>query len=305
MNASSRLLTCAALAVAATAVVPAASWTPPHTAWGDPDLGGIWNGATMTPLERPREFADRAVLSAEDAAAYEARTNERRGEANNTAGPDWWDPGTAHLTGRRTSLIVDPADGRVPPLVAPAGRGGRRGRPDTDNPEERSLKERCLSWESAGPPMLPAVYNNNVQFVQTPGYVVIVNEMIHDARIVPMDGRPHGALRRWMGDSRGRWDGTTLVVDTVNFASPYSFRGSSEHLHLVERFTRSADDTIDYSFTVDDPTVWTSDWTAEFPLKKVDGPMYEYACHEGNSRSMVGMLNGARYRGEHEEIEPC
>jgi hypothetical protein len=285
-------------ALAALAVPPAAgglaaaTWTPPRTAWGDPDFGGVWNYATMTPLERPREFADRAVLSPEDAAAYEARTSARRGEANNTAGPDWWEPGAFHLTGRRTSLIVDPPDGHVPP--PPADRRAGRGRVMADNPEDRSLKERCLSWESAGPPMLPAVYNNNVEFVQTPGYVVIVNEMIHDARIVPTDGRPHGPLSRWMGDSRGRWEGNTLVVDTINFLPEYSFRGSSAHLHLVERFTRTAPDTIDYAFTVEDAGVWSAPWTAEFPMTRTDGLMYEYACHEGNARSMIGMLQGAR-----------
>jgi hypothetical protein len=142
--------------------------------------------------------------------------------------------------------------------------------------------------------MQPAVYNNNVEFMQSPGFVVIHNEMIHDARIVPTDGRPHGALRRWMGDSRGRWDGDTLVVDTINFAPEYDFRGSSAHLHLVERFTRTGADTIDYSFTVEDPGVWSAPWTAEFPMRRVPGPMYEYACHEGNARSMIGMLHGAR-----------
>jgi hypothetical protein len=142
--------------------------------------------------------------------------------------------------------------------------------------------------------MLPGVYNNNVQFVQTPTYVVIVNEMIHDARVVPMDGRPHGTLRRWMGDSRGRWEGGTLVVDTVGFTDKTRFRGADDRLHLVERFTRLDADTIEYRFTADDPTVWSESWTAMFPLHRTAGPMYEYACHEGNFRSVEGILRGAR-----------
>jgi hypothetical protein len=152
---------------------------------------------------------------------------------------------------------------------------------------------RCLQWATAGPPLLPGVYNNNVQFVQTRDHVAIVSEMIHDARIVPIDGRPHGAIRRWMGDSRGHWEGRTLVVDTINFTDKTEFRGASDHLHLVERFTRVAADTIDYRFTADDPTTWTREWTADFPLKKTDQAMYEYACHEGNARSVEGILRGA------------
>jgi hypothetical protein len=288
----------AAIATVATSLV-AQGWSPPHTSWGDPDLQGVWNYATMTPLERPREFADKAVLTPEEAAAYEQRTIARQAAANNTAGPDWWDPGMSTLTGGRTSLLVDPPDGRLPPMKPEARAGARRGRASADGPEDRSLKERCLSWESAGPPMMPAVYNDNVQFVQTPEYVVIINEMIHDARIVPTDGRPHGTLRRWMGDSRGHWDGETLVVDTIDFSPEYTFRGSSTQLHLVERLTRIAEDTIQYSYTVDDPTVWTAPWTASFPMHKSDSPIYEYACHEGNFRSMAGMLTGARYEEEH------
>jgi len=142
--------------------------------------------------------------------------------------------------------------------------------------------------------MLPGVYNNNVQIIETRDYVAIVSEMIHDARIVPMDGRPHGTVPRWMGDSRGRWDGGTLVVDTVGFTDKTAFRGSGEHLHLVERFTRVDAETIEYRFTAEDPSVWTRPFTGMFPMKKTAGPIYEYACHEGNERSMIGMLRGAR-----------
>ena len=264
------------------------------------DFSGVWNYATMTPLERPREFADRETMTIEEAARYERQTIERQANTNNTAGPDWWDPGTRHLTNRRTSLIVDPPDGRMPPLTGNGQRRAaerarvRREHPLPDGPEDLALNERCLQWAVAGPPMTPGVYNNNVQFIQTRDAVVIVNEMIHDARIVPMDGRSHGTLKRWMGDSRGRWEVATLVVDTINFVDEYSFRGSDDRLHLVERFTRIDADTIEYQFTVDDVTVWTSAWTARFPMHRINAPMYEYACHEGNFRSVEGILLGAR-----------
>ena len=276
-------------------------WTPTHTAWGDPDFSGVWNYATMTPLERPREVADKAVLTRDEALAYERQIDERQRSTNNTAGPDWWDPGTRLLTDRRTSLIVDPPNGRVPPMTpaaeaqAMARAQARRDRGPEEGPEDLGLNVRCLNWSTAGPPMLPGVYNNNVQFVQTRDHVVVLNEMIHDARIVPMDGRPHGSVARWMGDSRGRWDGSTLVIDTIGFTSKTGFRGADERLHLVERFTRVAANTIEYQFTVEDPTVWTRAWTASFPLRRIDQPMYEYACHEGNARSVEGILRGARF----------
>jgi hypothetical protein len=278
----------------------AAAWTPPRTAWGDPDLAGVWNYATMTPLERPAAFAGKDVLTVEEAAAFERQTIERQDVTNNTAGPDWWDPGTQHLVNRRTSLVVDPPDGRIPPETPEARQRttartqARRARGIADGPEELGLNVRCLQWATAGPPMLPGVYNNNVQFIQFRGYVVIYNEMIHDARIVPMDGRPHGGVPRWMGDSRGHWEGQTLVVDTINFTDKTIFRGSTSSLHLVERFTRVRDDTIDYQFTADDPATWTRPWTASVPMMKSAGPIYEYACHDGNYKSMQGILLGAR-----------
>ena len=284
----------------ATAPKPSTPWTPPRTSWGDPDLQGIWNSATMTPLERPRELAGKAVLSEEEAAAFERQTLERQAVTNNTAGPDWWDPGTRRLMDRRTSLIVDPPDGRIPPQTKEtqarlaARAQARRERGIAEGPEDLGLNERCLLWATAGPPMLPGVYNNNVQFLQFRDYIVIFNEMIHDARIVPMDGRAHGSVRRWMGDPRGHWDGNTLVVDSINFTDKSSFRGSGEALHLVERFTRVRDDAIDYRFTVEDPMTWTASWTAEISMTKSAGPIYEYACHDGNYRSMEGILRGAR-----------
>jgi len=285
-----------AAAPSVTPSAPARSRTPPRTSWGDPDLDGVWNYATLTPLERGRDMAGKDILSEEEATALERQTIARRATTNATAGPDWWDTGTAVLKNRRTSLVVDPPDGRVPPMTPEAQkRQAARARPNRNNPEapeDLALNERCLLWATAGPPMLPGVYNNNVQFIQTRDFIVIFNEMIHDARIVPMDGRPHGTVRRWMGDSRGRWEGQTLVVDTVHFIDKVNFRGSSENLHLVERFTRTSDDTLEYRFTVDDPTTWTRPWSADVAMTRIPGPIYEYACHEGNERSVVGSLSG-------------
>jgi hypothetical protein len=290
----------AAIAIASLAVHAgrAQTWTSPRTPWGDPDLQGVWNYATMTPLERPRDVAEKEAFTADEAAAYEQRTNERQASTNNTAGPDWWDPGTKRLlASHRTALIIDPATGRLPPLTPDAqkraaerAQAGRER--SADGPEDFALNVRCLLWSTAGPPMLPGVYNNNVQFVQTRAAVVLVNEMIHDARIVPMDGRPHGTLRRWMGDPRGHWEGATLVVDSTNFTSKSAFRGSGERLHLVERFTRVDAKTIEYRFTAEDPDTWTRPWTASFPMTRTNDLMYEYACHEGNYRSMEGLFRG-------------
>jgi hypothetical protein len=280
------------------ALAHAAPWTPPHTPWGDPDLQGVWNYATMTPLERPRDVT-KAVFTEQEAAEFERQTNERQAAGNNTAGPDWWDPGTRRLVDRRTSLIVDPANGRLPPATDEAkARAAARvqARPRgglSDGPEDLGLNVRCIQWAVAGPPLMPGVYNNNVQFVQTREYVAIVSEMIHDARIVPMDGRPHGTVPRWMGDARGRWEGQTLVVDSTNFSEKAEFRGSTGRLHLVERFTRTDASTVLYRFTAEDPATWTTEWTAEFPLRKSNQPMYEYACHEGNARSMEGILRAS------------
>jgi hypothetical protein len=292
-----RLATLSVLAIA----IASLAIRPSHAAPARPrDLEGLWNFATMTPLERPRELAAKAVLTPAEAAEYERQVIERQSVTNNTAGPDWWDPGTRVLTHRRTSLIVEPSDGRVPAFTTEAQARNaaraqaRRSRGAADGPEDRALNERCLSWAIAGPPMLPGVYNNNIQIVQTRDFVVIVNEMIHDARIVPMDGRQHGTVPRWMGDSRGHWAANTLVVDTVGFTDKTSVRGSGEHLHLVERFTRVSDDTIEYQFTADDPDTWVQPWSAAFPMTRTAGPIFEYACHEGNERSMVGMLRGAR-----------
>ena len=214
----------------------------------------------------------------------------------------WWERGThlAVVHGRkRTSLIVDPPDGRIPALTpegqkrAAARAAERRDHP-ADGPEDRSLVERCLVF-NGGPPMLSGPYNNYVQILQMPGYVIIHNEMIHDARIVPLDGRPHLApdIRRWQGDSRGRWDGNTLVIDTTNFTDKTNFRGADENLHLVERLTRVDQNTLLYEFTVDNPTAFTKSWTAALPMRKTADQIFEYACHEGNY-ALTNILRGAR-----------
>ena len=212
----------------------------------------------------------------------------------------WRDRGNNVVADRRTSLISDPPDGRVPPLTPEAQKHAEETRAwmlahATDGPEGRTLAERCISWTTAGPPMLPGPYNNDFQIFQAPGYVVILNEMIHDARTIPLDGRPHVSqnIREWLGDSRGHWEGNTLVVDTTNFIREYSFRGSDANLHVTERFTRTSPDVIQYEFTIDDPTAFTRPWTARIPLNKTAGPVYEYACHEGNY-AMTDILAGAR-----------
>jgi hypothetical protein len=286
------------------------TWNAPKTPDGQPDLQGTWTNATITPLERPADLAGKEFLTSQEAAEYEkqiakANNADRRdlppeGDVGLAYNDFWYNRGTKIVGTRRTSLIVDPPDGKVPPLTPAAQkvqdnlRAAARGHA-SDGPESRALTERCLLWPTAGPPMLPSFYNNNYQIVQSPGYVTILVEMIHDVRVIPLDGRPHVSanVREWMGDSRGHWEGNTLVVDTTNFSDKTRFRGADEKMHLVERFTRVDPDTIMYEFTVDDPTAFTKSWTAQIPMRRTASPVYEYACHEGNY-AMAGMLAGAR-----------
>jgi len=282
-----------------------ATGTPPRTPWGEPDLQAIWDFATITPMERPKEQAGKEVLTAEEAAELEKQATQRRVDRPPRAGETgsynqfWFDSGTNVISTRRTSLVVDPPDGRIPPLT-PEGKkraeavAAARQRPAA-GPEDTDLATRCILGFNAGPPMTPGAYNNNVQLFQTPGYVVILNEMINDARIVPLDGRPHVPqnVRQWRGDSRGRWEGNTLVVDTTNFRDETNFRGASATLHVVERFTRVAADTLLYEFTVADPMTWIRPWSAAAPMTKTKGPIFEYACHEGN-HGLANILSGAR-----------
>jgi hypothetical protein len=285
------------------------SWTAPRTADGQPDLQGLWTNATITPLERPKDLAGKEFFTEEEGAAYEKRVaaNSNRDQRGNTAEADvagayndfWFERGNKIVPTRRTSLVVDPPDGRVPALTPKAQKeaaaGAEISRRPPEGPEDMGLPDRCLLWPTAGPPMLPSAYNNNYQILQAPGYVVILIEMIHDVRIIPLDGRPHLSqhIRQWLGDSRGHWEGNTLVVDTTNFTDKTHFRGADRNLHLIERFTRADPNTILYEFTVDDPTAFTKTWKAQAPWTKTAGPIYEYACHEGNY-SMLNVLQGAR-----------
>jgi hypothetical protein len=278
-----------------------------------PDLQGVWIYSSLTPLERPADLAGKPTLTLEEAAQYEKQVMERN-NADRRDGPveadvarayndGWYDRGThmAVVNGvARTSLISDPPDGRLPALTADAqrrqaARAEARKQSPAGGPEDRSLGERCLQF-NAGPPMLPGPYNNYVELFQTRDHVVIMNEMIHDARVVPTDGRPHlpSSMRRWQGDSVGRWEGSTLVIDTTNFTDKTSVRGSGPNLHLVERFTRADANTLLYEFTVNDPDSFTRPWSVTLPMKRSDEPIYEYACHEGNE-AMMGILRGARY----------
>ena len=278
--------------------------TLPRTPWGDPDLQGVWSIATITPFERPNTLAGKEVLTEQEAAELEksnlATNNQDRRDG---AGTDadvarayndfWWDRGTKVVSTRQTSLVVDPPDGRVPALTAEGQkRAAERAARGYDSWESRSLWERCIT---RGLPMISGPYNNNYQILQTPTHVVILHEMIHDARIIPIDGRPHVGqnIRQWFGDSRGRWQGETLVVETTNFTDKWSYRGSTEKLRLTERFTRTDSGTVRYEFTIDDPTTFSSKWTAAIPMTGTDELIYEYACHEGNY-GMVNLLSGAR-----------
>jgi len=306
-----RYLTIAVIASAAFAQqAPTKKWTAPRTPDGKPDLQGVWTNVTITPLERPAELAGKPFFTKAEAEQYEKETVSRN-NADRRDGPVeadvsrayndvWYDRGTHVVPTLRTSLIVDPPDGRVPALTAAAQqrvqeRAQYRRLHPADGPEDRSLAERCIVWPTAGPPLMPSFYNNNYQILQGPGYVMIVVEMIHDVRIIPTDGRPHlpSGVRQWLGDPRGHWEGDTLVVDTTNFTDQTNFRGSGRDLHLTEKFTRVAPDQIMYEFTMDDPASFVKPWTAQIPMLPAKGPLLEYACNEGNY-AMEGMLGGAR-----------
>jgi len=302
-------------------------WTMPRTPDGKPDLQGIWSNATITPLERPQNVAD-LILTEEQAARMEKNTADRVEERNQPSDPNrpappkggdgstgaagnvggynnfWLDPGerVARIDGLpRSSLIIDPPNGRVPALTDEArARGQQRakmmaGRGQYDHPEFRPLAERCILSFGPTTPLVPNYfYNNNIQIVQTPDHVMILMEMVHDARIVRL-GATHlpRHIRPWMGDSIGRWEGDTLVVETTNFPPQQQFRGASENLKVTERFRRTDATTINYRFTVEDPTTFTAPWTGEIPFRAMDELIYEYACHEGNY-ALANVLSGAR-----------
>ena len=292
---------------------------------GQPDISGIFTFRTLTPLERPQALAGQDTLDAESAAQFEASERIRLNRDlydPETGAPSagyqsraeggvlsynefWYERGVELTSDKRTSLIVDPPDGRIP--FTDKHREERRVRRlnlrngFADHYLDRSLGDRCLMGFNAGPPMTAASYNNNVHILQTPDQVVIINEMVHNARIIPIDGGEHGALRQWSGDSRAHWEGETLVIETLNFLTETSLRGSTKDTHLIERFRRLDRDTVMYEFTVEDPNTLTAPWTAAMPLRRTDGPLFEYACHEGNI-GMEGIMAGARRKNPEKAV---
>ena len=297
----------------------ATSWTVPRTPDGRPDLQGFWTTQTFTPLQRPEHLADKEFFTEEELAALneqltaegvdplaggainvaDAEEREKRlYQTNRDASYIHYDneiwlrtPVPKGLSSRRTSLVTDPPNGRIPPRTEEAGereaarREARQGRGAFDGHELRPLSERCITWPHNGPPMLPPAYNDIHQIFQTPDYVVVFTELSNNMpRIIPMDGRPpiSDNIRQFPGDSRGRWEGDTLVVETTHFNEKTRFQGSSGALHVVERFTRIAEETIVYEFTVEDSSTWERPWSVEMPMVRTEGPMFEYACHEGN-----------------------
>ena len=291
------------------------------TPWGDPNIQGVWNNATLTPLQRPEALGTQEFHSEEEAVSLAQQTAERnerllgspaqRTEAGGSVGAYnnfWMERGTSVVSSRRTSIIVDPEDGRFPPLTPEAAArltsptaerlaAVRGGRVPADSWEQLDLGDRCLWYR--GIPSFPTGYNNNYHIVQTPDFVAILQEHIHDVRFIPLDGRPHipAAIRQYAGDSRGRWEGDTLVVETTHFndrAFIRNFNGNlSRELHVVERFRRAGPDVLDYEFTVSDPATWTAPWSGALPMNTSEGPMFEYACHEGNY-GLTNILVGSR-----------
>jgi len=322
---------CAALAAAASSpsaqsharsgTAPAA-WTAGRLSDGHPDFQGVWANNTVTPLQRPKQWEGKTRLTDAEIAdlqKFAAQITENDGDAqfgdsfilavlNKISKPTSYDPGTGNYNqfwivdrdwhDRRTALITSPSDGRIPAMT-PEAQKRRAAELDHrkahafEDPEVFPLGERCVNF---GVPRLQAAYNSYLQIVQSPGYVVIMNEMAHDARVVPLDGRPHldPRIRVWNGDPRGHWEGDTLVIDSTNFSPKSDFMGSHENLHLTERLTRVSRDVLDYEFTVDDPTTWTASWTAMIPLRLKNEQIYEYACHEGND-AIPDMLRGHRF----------
>jgi hypothetical protein len=300
----------------------AAQASAPRTAWGQPDLQGVWDFRTITPMQRPERYGDQEFLTAEEAAALDQAAVDREtrlwnkpperttsgenvdrrgaGEAPGSYNQFWIDSGTKSIDTRRTSLIVDPPDGRYPSLT-PDGqrRADERRAYAAEHPADTwtdfSSGVRCILGFNAGPPFTPSAYNNNMQLFQTPDTVVVMTEMVNTSRVIPLDGRPHvdSDVLQWSGDSRGHWEGDTLVVETRNFDAKRKWRNTTSSARLEERFTRVDADTLEYAFTVTDPETWTSPWTASVPLRLNPEGMFEFACHEGNY-SMPVMLAGAR-----------
>ncbi len=295
----------------------ASTWTVPQTPWGHPDFQGVWTTDLEigVPLERPVDLGEKATLTEAEfrqraealKKKYRDDKTDRRPTNSTEAGPEHWYEGGQHVS-NRTSLVIDPPNGRIPPYTAEAQKrvvrpgtelgfvGGSFGKGPYDGPEDLALTDRCVT---RGLPQtwFPSEYNNGFQIVQSADYVTVFYERLHEARVIPLDGRPHltGQVRQWIGDSRGRWEGNTLVVDVSNFGEQTSFRKSSTTLHLIERYTRVDADTVRVEVTVDDPSTWTKPWTFAVTGKKDPAywQIFEYACHEGNY-GMRNMLSGAR-----------
>ena len=310
----------AVVAVAVVALlVPLPAAGQASTPWGDPDLQGVWDHRTLTPLERPDQLAGKEVFTEEEAAQFQAEQLSDIEGRDDAVPADivgnynqfWFDRGTTVVATRRTSRIVNPSDGRLPPLTPEAERRSTspeaqrvtqagRGIVPPVSWEDLSPGSRCIHHGKAGPPINPGAYNNNIQLFQAPGYVAIFNEQIHSVRVIPLDGRPHlgSGIRQWMGDSRGRWDGEVLIIETTNFNGKHAQAGrptltSSEHQSLTERFSRLDAATLLYEYTVTDPATWSEPWTAQVTMNKSQDLLYEFACHEGNY-SMPVRLAGAR-----------
>jgi hypothetical protein len=288
----------------------ARKWVQARTADGQPDLQGFWSNSTYVPLERPVTVT-KEFYTPEEAAAIR-RTAAAREQAQTKPGTeadvhyDFSQFGldrsqAAQAPNLRTSLIIEPVDGRMPAMTeegrqrVAAREAAAKGIGRWDSAESNQLDDRCMIMAGAGPPMMDAAYNSNYHIVQAPGYVMILTEMIHDVRVIPLDGRaaPPQRVRQWMGTSRGRWEGDTLVVETTNFNGKNPFRNSSERMRVIERFRRVSDDVIMYRFTIDDPATWTTPWTGEMPMQRTTGPLFEHACHEGNF-GLYNTLVGAR-----------
>ena len=276
----------------------------PRLANGLPDMQGTWDFRTITPFQRPSVLGEQEFLTEAEFADFEAAEVERRDRDNftdtSTTGDYnqfWYARGEELLDDRRTSLITDPPDGRIPELTEAAQQRNQERRELArlaEGIEVRPLAERCIMGFNSGPPMIPSAYNNNVQIVQTEGYFLIHNEMVHNVRPVRLGDTEHrDAPRKWEGDSVGAWDGDTLVIETKNFARETAFGNSSANMHLIEKFWMIDADTLGYEFTIEDPTTWTAPWTVMFPMRRAELPIYEYACHEGNY-SMAGILGGWR-----------
>jgi hypothetical protein len=289
----------------------------PRTPWGAPDLQGTWDYRTITPLERPRELNGREFYTEEEAAKLEGRAGRRMDGPPESIQPGLnhaqylTDPGRLLADGRRTSLIVDPPDGRIPALTA-EGKARLARQPNRAASGaaitswlDRGNQERCITYGLPNA-SLPTLYNNNIMIVQTPDTAVIVHEMIHEARIVPLDGRPPLSTKigQWIGSSRGHWDGDTLVVETTNFSGQQNYRGSTTGLHLTERYTRTAKDRLELRLTVSDPTTWEKPWTVVLPMRPTEGELIEYACHEGNY-AMFNLLEVARDEDKANAAKPA